>query len=137
MEVKEKYVFWNKEAKRALAVAEDLFRLKRYVEALFFGHLSLEKLFKAKIIKVTKNDPVYSHDLVILAKPAGFTLDKDDISFLARVNIYNIRARYQDYKRSLSKRADKKFTGEELSRIKKFFRRINDKTKYKTNSQEI
>ena len=137
MEVKEKNVFWNKEAKRALAVAEDLFRLKRYVEALFFGHLALEKLLKAKIIKVTKSDPIYSHDLVILAKYAGLILDRDDVSFLARVNIYNIRARYQDYKRSLSKRADKEFTNEELSKIKKFFHKINDKTKHKTNSQKI
>ena len=135
MEVKEKFVFWNKEAKRA--VAGDLFRLKRYVEALFFGHLALEKLLKAKIIKVTKSDPVYSHDLVVLAKYAELTLDEDDISFLARVNIYNIRARYQDYKRSLSKRADKEFTNEELSKIKKFFHKIDDKTKHKKNSQKI
>lgn len=134
MEVKEKNLFWHKEAKRALVVAQDLFRLKRYVETLFFGHLALEKLLKAKIVKATKRDPIYSHDLVILAQYAGLTLDKDDISFLARVNIYYIRARYQDYKMSLSKRADKKFTNEELSRIKKFFHKINDKTKHKTNS---
>ena len=64
-------------------------------------------------------------------KEAELILDKDDVFFLARVNIYNIRARYQDYKRSLSKRADKEFTNEELSKIKKFFHKIDDKTKHK------
>lgn len=124
MKIKEKIIFWNKEAKRAIAVAEDLFSLKRYVETLFFAHLALEKLLKAKIVKTTKSDPIYSHDLVVLAKRAGLSLDNDDISFLARVNIYNIRARYQDYKRSLSKRADKRFATEELFRIKGFFHKI-------------
>jgi len=122
--IEEKINFWEKEAKRALSVAEDLLKSCRYSEALFFGHLALEKLFKAKIIRITKEEPVYSHDLIILAKYAKIPLQGTEMDFLARVNVYNIRARYQDYRMSLHKQANKKFTTEEISRVKKFFYKI-------------
>lgn len=124
MNLEEKVSFWKDEARRALVVAEDLLRLKRYLEALFFGHLALEKLLKARIIKVTKEEPIYSHDLLILAKYAKLRLSEKEIDFLARVNVYNIRTRYQDYKMSLYKQADRKFTAQELSMIKRFFNKI-------------
>ena len=107
-----------------MIVADDLLKLKHYLEALFFGHLALEKLLKAKIVKITKKDPIYSHDLIILAKYARIKLTEEDIDFLARVNVYNIRARYQDYKRSLYKRANKQFTDKEFAKIKAFFSKI-------------
>lgn len=124
MNVKAKVDFWEAEAKRTLIVAEDLIALKHYLEGLFFGRLALEKLLKAKIIKITKKDPVYSHDLIIFAKYAKLKLTEDDLDFLARINVYNIRTRYQDYKKSLYRRADKKFTTGELSKIKEVFKRI-------------
>jgi len=124
MDLKEKINFWKSEAGRALEVAKDLFKLKRFVEALFFGHLAIEKLFKARVIEVTKKDPLYSHDLVILARQAKLKLDKEDLKYLAKVNIYNIRTRYQDYKKSLYQQADKKFTEEELAKIEAIFNKF-------------
>ena len=122
--IENKVYFWRTEAKQALDVAEDLFKLSHYLEALFFGHLALEKLLKAKIVKVTKKDPIYSHDLIILAKYARLKIDEEDMNSLARINVYNIRARYQDYKKSLYKRANKQFTNEELLKIKTFFNKL-------------
>lgn len=124
MDTSEKVIFWKKEAQRALKVAQDLFKLNRYLEALFFAHLALEKMLKARIVRITKKDPIYSHDLVILSDSAKVKLTKEELNFLARVNVYNIRARYQDYKRSLYKQANKKFTAQELSKIKIFFNRL-------------
>jgi HEPN domain-containing protein len=123
-EIGAKVNFWRAEARQALQVAEDLFRLGHYLEALFFGHLALEKLLKAKIVRAIKRDPLYSHDLIILAKYAKLKLNEEDSDFLARVNIYNIRARYQDYKKSLYKRANKQFTKEELRKIGLFFNKL-------------
>lgn len=124
MKVKEKVHFWKTEPMQALAVAEDLLRLRHYLEALFFGHLALEKLLKARLVKITRKDPLYSHDLVILAKYARLKLNENDLDFLTRINVYNISARYQDYKKSLYKQATKKFTIGELSKIKEFFQSI-------------
>ena len=124
MDVKEKILFWRTEAQRALAVAGDLFSLRRYLETLFFGHLALEKLLKAKAVGITEHDPIFSHDLVLLAQHANLPLSDEDRDFLARVNVYNIRARYQDYQRSLYRKATRKFTAEELRKIKRYFNRI-------------
>jgi len=124
MEQKEKIDFWKSEANQALEVARDLFKLKRFVEALFFGHLAIEKLLKAKIIEATNEDPIYSHDLVILAKKACLELNQDDLKYLAKVNIYNIRTRYQDYKKSLYRQANEKFTKDEIVKIEAIFKRF-------------
>mgnify|MGYP001580706678 CR=1 FL=1 len=124
MNTADKVNFWKTGAVQSLKVAEDLFRLEHYLEALFFGHLAIEKLLKAKIVKATGSEPIYSHDLVILAKHAKLKLDEKDVDFLARVNVYNIRARYQDYKKSLYRSANKDFTTQELANIRKFFSRI-------------
>lgn len=124
MKAKEKVHFWKTEARQALAVAGDLLRLRHYLEALFFGHLALEKLLKARLVRITRKDPLYSHDLVILAKYARLKLNENDLDFLTRINVYNIRARYQDYKKSLYRQANKKFTTGELSKIREFFQRI-------------
>lgn len=124
MNTKEKIRFWEEEARRSLAVAHDLLKFKRNLEALFFGHLALEKLLKAKVAKVTGKDPVYSHDLLVLAKQARLRLTQEEKDFLARVNVYNIRTRYQDYKRSLHRQATSLFTNNEVSNIKTFFKKI-------------
>lgn len=134
MNTKEKVKFWLKSAERSLKIAYELFRLKRYLEALFFGHLTLEKLLKAKIIAETKEEPVYSHDLLVLAKDAKVKLTDDEKDFLAKVNVYNIRTRYQDYKLSLYKKANKNFTQNELDKIGQFFAKYKN-YEFKRNSK--
>ncbi len=124
MDIKEKMRFWNQEAIEALTIAGDLYRLGHYVQALFFGHLAIEKLLKAKIVGIIKNEPLYSHDLVLLSSYAKIKLNTEDLDLLARINVYNIRGRYQDYKKSLHKQATKKFTDRELIAIRKIFKRI-------------
>ena len=60
MDTEEKVKFWISGAKRSLTVAHVLFKSKKYLEALFFGHLTLEKLLKSIVVKQTKKEPVYS-----------------------------------------------------------------------------
>ena len=107
-----------------MSAAQDLYHSKHYIQALFFGHLAIEKLLKSRIIRVTKKEPLYSHDLVVLSSHAKLMLGVKDIDFLAKINVYYIRARYQDYKKSLYKQADREFTRKELTAIKRFFKRI-------------
>ena len=119
-----KIQFWMDESARARQVADTLFESAKYVEALFFGHLALEKFLKAKTIEVTKEEPAYSHDLVILAKHAQIDLTDDQRSILARVNVYNVRARYPDYRRSLHRKASRDFTKSELEAICKLIEEL-------------
>lgn len=53
MNQKEIINFWTSEAEDALHVAEHLFEKKDYSYSLFFGHLAVEKIIKAILVKNT------------------------------------------------------------------------------------
>jgi hypothetical protein len=45
--------YWKKTAQHDYEAMNDFFKIKRYVEALFFGHIVLEKILKAHVVKQT------------------------------------------------------------------------------------
>jgi len=47
--------YWLEGARYDLSAANAMFKSKKYPYALFMGHLSLEKLLKALVVKFTKN----------------------------------------------------------------------------------
>ncbi len=82
--------YWKKTAKRDFETMHDLFQIKRYSEALFFGHIVLEKMLKALVVNVTKQHAPYTHDLVKLHDIAGLELQEEDLEFLNFMNDFNI-----------------------------------------------
>ena len=72
----------------------------------------------------TQKDPLYTHDLVKLAQYAKIKLTDEQIMQLAKINTYNIRTRYQDYKLSLYKQATQEFTKNEIVQTKKLFSKL-------------
>jgi HEPN domain-containing protein len=59
--------YWSESAKYDLGVAKSMFLAKKYPYALFFGHLAIEKLLKALVVKETKDHAPYTHSLPLLA----------------------------------------------------------------------
>jgi HEPN domain-containing protein len=55
-------------AKYDLGVSDAMFKTKKYPYALFMGHLALEKLLKAFVVKNTKVHAPFSHSLPYLAE---------------------------------------------------------------------
>lgn len=51
-----------------------LFKIKRYSDSLFFGHIVLEKILKALVVQKTKNQAPYSHDLIRLQETVKLEL---------------------------------------------------------------
>ena len=102
--------YWTKASKQDFETAEILFKNKKYHHALFFCHLSIEKNLKAIIIKSTKTAPPLVHDLVRLAEKTGIELTENLKDEFAEISTFNIKARYDDYKLSFYKKADKQFT---------------------------
>lgn len=49
-----------------------LFRIKRYSDSLFYGHIVLEKILKAFVVKETKKDAPRTHNLLVLAGLANY-----------------------------------------------------------------
>ncbi len=65
--------------KRIIATMQHLFESKDYHWSLFIGHLVLERLLKANIVKRTNEHAPHSHDLRRLAKLSGMEFNPDHI----------------------------------------------------------
>jgi HEPN domain-containing protein len=100
--------FWMESSTEDFKVANGLFKLKHYPQSLFFCHLSLEKLLKGLIVKHTKENPPFSHDLEKLAILTGLEIRKEDISILNEISSFNIAGRYGDEKFEFYKKFNKK-----------------------------
>jgi AbiV family abortive infection protein len=101
--------YWLTASKEDFESAEILFKNKKYHHALFFCHLSIEKMLKAIIVKSTKTAPPLIHDLIRLAERAALDLNEAQKNDLAEITTFNIDARYDDYKLSFRKKVKNNF----------------------------
>ena len=113
--------FWNKSSRRDLKTAQGLFELKRYDACLFFCHLSLEKLLKGLIVKITEKPSPYIHDLDRLAYLAQLDLSEKQSENLKIITDFNIAGRYNDEKSEFYKKCTKKYTEKYLNITKELF----------------
>lgn len=88
--------YWLKEAFDNYETAQILINNKKYIEAAFFCHLTLEKIIKAFITDRTKQLPPKSHNLLLLLEKASLKseLGEEQMDFLANMNLYQIEGRY-------------------------------------------
>ncbi|OGZ66519.1 MAG: hypothetical protein A3C50_00345 [Candidatus Staskawiczbacteria bacterium RIFCSPHIGHO2_02_FULL_43_16] len=110
--------YWEKSSKNDFAVAQYLFKSKKYSYALFFCHLSLEKLLKSFIVKHSKKSAPLEHNLVRLANKAGFTLSGEQKDLLSEITTFNIKARYDDYKTNFYKKATRVYAQSYITETK-------------------
>ena len=127
-EIKKLQEYWQKTAKRDYDTMLGLYRIKRYPESLFFGYIVLEKILKAHVVKKTKKQAPKIHNLIQLTELSGIRLSDDDKNLLDLVNIFNLRARYPDYKlRFFKSYNNKEAAGEKIKKIKKLYNKICQK----------
>ena len=100
----DKITHWVDLSENDVRVAEDLLRLKHYLQASFFCHLAVEKIFKACYTKLKKGTPPFRHELDLLAKRSEFydLLSEEQKHFLDILDPFNIEARYPEYKSFLA-----------------------------------
>jgi HEPN domain-containing protein len=102
--------FWKDSSDRDWTFAQEIFAGgKRYDSALFFVHLSLEKLLKAIHYHIKNEHPLAIHDLVVLARRIGMEMDSNLEKRLKEITSFNVAARYDDYKLSFYKKATKEY----------------------------
>jgi len=63
---------------------------------LFFAHLALEKILKAHVCQHTKDLAPRTHDLVGLAEHATLPIAEEQRTFLRRMTLYCVEARYPE-----------------------------------------
>lgn len=123
--------YWIKTVRHDYDTMAGLFKIKRYSDCLFYGHIVLEKLLKALAVKRTKKQAPYIHDLVRLQEIAGLNLPEDQLDFLDTVNDFNLRARYPEYKLEFYKKCTKKYAQEKFTAIVQFYKLLCQKLRQK------
>ena len=111
--------YWKTLATDDLKTANSLFEKRRYMHALFFGHLYLEALLKALIVQRTEEDAPFGHKLYTLALKASLELTEEQHDLLTSFTAYNIITRYPDQRLLVYKRFDRKSTQAELKEIRR------------------
>jgi len=97
MTIEEHIQYWLKSADSDLETLNYLFDGKRYIHALFFGHLYLEKISKALWVSAKKElYPPKTHNILKILNQASIELNDNDKLFFVKLNQYCIEGRYPD-----------------------------------------
>lgn len=102
--------YWQDTSAEDFATAEALFASKHYANALFFCHLSIEKLIKGLIYVKTDQPPLPIHNLNKLLSFTQVPVPKDIEEYLHEISRWNIEARYDSFKREFYRKATRAFT---------------------------
>ncbi len=116
-EIDKNIQYWQESSDQDLKVAEELFKLGHYPQCLFFCHLSVEKLLKAIVVKITGDYPLYTHDLRRLAEIAGIKLNSEQEQILDKISTFNIAGRYSDAKFKFYQEYNKEKTAKEYLKV--------------------
>ena len=113
----EKLNYWVSTAENDWRVAGHLFEKGDYPYALFFGHLTLEKLLKAVFVKKFDESPPFTHRLVFLAEKAELLVTAEQLELLEIITDFNLESRYPDEKFSFFNKCTAQFTQNYLTKI--------------------
>ncbi|NOY68405.1 MAG: HEPN domain-containing protein [Deltaproteobacteria bacterium] len=119
----DKVKYWLKTADQDWKVAKHLFEKRDYSYALFFGHLTIEKILKAIFTDKKDKTAPFSHNLVYLSEKAGLELNDETLELFEEISDFNLEARYPDDKFSFYKKSTMEFTEnklEQIERVKKW-----------------
>ena len=116
--------YWLATAEHDYKTMSGLFRIKRYSDALFFGHLVLEKILKAFVARQTKEQAPKTHNLIRLMELAKIDLTESQMDVLSKANQFNLRTRYPDAKLRFYKIATKEYAKKNLIPIKKLYKEL-------------
>ena len=103
MMTKEQHIeYWLKSAEDDWDAVHQLFSGRKYIHALFFAHLTLEKILKAHWVKDNEiNTPPKIHNLSWIIKQTSLKMEDDETDFLELMNAFQLQGRYPDYSRKI------------------------------------
>jgi HEPN domain-containing protein len=97
IDIEKQIKYWIEGADSALDTARILIKKKKYLHGLFFCHLTIEKIIKARVVKTTNQIPPKSHNLFRLLENTGIELTEEDAEFFGILMKYQLEGRYPDY----------------------------------------
>ena len=88
--------YWRSSANSNIETAEILLTNGKFIEALFFCHLAIEKSLKACYVKHNNELAPKVHKLQYLAENSGIELDNNQKDFFGVLMQYQIEGRYPE-----------------------------------------
>ena len=82
--------YWKEGAAYDLETGKTLLESRRFPYALFFGHLALEKILKALLVKTTKEHAPFTHSLTFLASKIKIEIPKSILDKFAHTEIEEV-----------------------------------------------
>lgn len=120
--------YWFESAKYDLGVANAMYEKGKYPYALFMGHLAVEKLLKALVVKTTHQHAPHSHSLPLLASKLNIKLPQRIMKRLARFMEFYFEARYPEEQKKFYRKCTKEFAKRKLKEIKEVFIWLREKS---------
>ncbi len=100
---------------------------KDYQWSLFIGHIVIERLIKAIVVKETNKHAPFTHDLRRLAKLSQINFEPKHYIWLDTITTFNMNARYDSYKQAFYKKCTSGYTQTWVSNIKELRQWIKQK----------
>jgi len=116
--------YWYLSARHDYNTMLSLFKSNCYSDTLFYGHIVIEKTLKSLIVIEKGISAPMVHDLLILVKNTNLSLTQNELYLLEKINQFNIRARYPDYKLNFYKICDRPYTINYLNKIIELYKNI-------------
>lgn len=127
MTQKESIKIWVDGAEDALDTSNKLFENKKYHHALFFLHLTLEKILKALYVSIKDEAPPYVHNLKQISQATGLKFSENELNQLDEMSEFNVSARYEEHKYKIYKKATKEYAEIWMSIGKDFYNKFKNK----------
>ncbi len=89
--------YWCNTAENDIETAAILITSNKFMEGMFFCHLSIEKILKALVVKQTENIPGRSHDLFYLIEIAKIGISEEQSDFMQILMKYQLEGRYPEF----------------------------------------
>lgn len=126
-DIEKTVAYWKEGAEYDLEVAESLFQSGKYPYALFFGHLALEKILKALVVRQTRKHADYTHSLPLLAGKLNLELPPEIGQKLAAFMEFYLESRYPEAQREFCRKCTPDFTRKNMDEVRKVFQWLREK----------
>lgn len=123
MEIKERINYWLDIAHYDLLSAKAMLETKRYLYVGFLCHQTVEKSLKAYYWLTQKEDPPYTHNLLLLSEKSELDKKASENHFVLFNELMplHIQARYPDDKKLILKSLKEEKCKDILKRTKEFY----------------
>lgn len=121
------YKFWIDSSDADYKTMIHLYESGDYHWALFIGHIVLEKLLKASVVKALNDHAPFTHDLTKLASFSKLNFSEEQLDWLDTITTFNLNTRYDSYKQAFYKKCTPDYTRYWIDIIKNLRLWIKDK----------